>query len=35
MGEAGRARVLGRFTWEQHARGIEALYTRVVNDATP
>jgi glycosyltransferase involved in cell wall biosynthesis len=29
MGEAGRARVLERFTWERHARGLEALYTDV------
>ena len=29
MGEAGRERVLQRFTWQQHARGVDALYRRV------
>jgi glycosyltransferase involved in cell wall biosynthesis len=30
MGEAGRRRVLERFTWEQHARGLDALYREVL-----
>ena len=30
MGAAGRERVLERFTWEQHARGLEALYDDVL-----
>ncbi len=29
-GEAGRARVLERFTWQQHVRGLEALYGDVL-----
>ena len=29
MGEAGRERVLRRFTWQQHASGVDALYRRV------
>jgi glycosyltransferase involved in cell wall biosynthesis len=29
MGEAGRRRVLERFTWDRHARGIDELYQKV------
>jgi glycosyltransferase involved in cell wall biosynthesis len=31
MGAAGRARVLERFTWDKHARGVEALYEDVLS----
>ncbi|MEX0750866.1 MAG: glycosyltransferase family 4 protein [Dehalococcoidia bacterium] len=31
MGEAGRARVLDRFTWERHAGEVEALYERLLH----
>jgi len=34
MGEAARARVLSRFTWDQHARGVEALYERALRTAS-
>jgi glycosyltransferase involved in cell wall biosynthesis len=34
MGAAGRERVLERFTWEQHARGLEALYGDVLRRRT-
>jgi glycosyltransferase involved in cell wall biosynthesis len=30
MGTAGRERVIERFTWEQHARGLETLYGDVL-----
>jgi glycosyltransferase involved in cell wall biosynthesis len=35
LGEAGRARVLERFTWEQTAAATDALYRRVTTGAAP